>query len=136
MKTIITMLNKCCNRETITYIICGLFTTVVGIGVFWLCDKLGLRVAVSNTFSVIIAVLFAYLGNKIFVFRFVSWRIKTLAKEIAAFLIGQFGVYLMETVTLVVLVEIMLMPPVICKAFVSVLVVAANYIISKKAVFL
>lgn len=129
------LLNKFCNRETITYLISGVLTTIAGLGVFWLCVRAGLNVAVSNTVSTAVAVTFAYLLHKVVVFRSLSWAAKTLAKEVAAFLSGRFAVYVMETLLLVLLVDMMNLPSFICKIFTSILVVLSNYVISKKAVF-
>ena len=123
------------NRETIAYIICGILTTAVSIGVFWLCEIYGFRVATSNTISTIAAVTFAYFANKIIVFRSASWKIKVLVREVFTFVCGRLATYVMETALLVVLVDLIGLPGTICKAATSVLVVIGNYLISKKAVF-
>jgi putative flippase GtrA len=128
-------LNKYLNRETVSYLICGVLTTIVGIGVFWICEVSGLHVAVSNTISTAAAVSFAYFVNKIFVFRSASWKGLVLAREIFTFITGRFASYVMETLLLVLLVNVIGLPGFACKLFTSVLVVIANYLISKKAVF-
>lgn len=129
------MMSKFCNRETISYLICGVLTTIVGFGVFWLCEVSGMHVALSNTISTIAAVIFAYFVNKIIVFRSVSWSIKVLVRELFAFFTGRFATYIMETLLLILLVDVFGFPGFICKVFTSILVVIGNYIISKKAVF-
>jgi len=126
---------KFCNRETISYLICGVLTTIVGFGVFLLCEVLGMHVALSNTISTIAAVIFAYFVNKIIVFRSESWSVKVLARELFVFFTGRFVTYIMETLLLILLVDVFGLPGFICKIFTSVLVVIGNYIISKKAVF-
>lgn len=127
---------KYLNRETISYLICGVLTTIVGLAVFWICERTGLHVAVSNTISTAAAVVFAYFVNKIFVFRSASWNPEVLIKEILAFLTGRLASYLTETLLLVLLVDVIGFPGFICKLFTSILVVIANYLISKKAVFI
>jgi len=129
------VINKYCNRETISYLICGVLTTIVGIVVFWLCEQAGFHVAVSNTISTVAAVTFAYFVNKIIVFRSNSWDIKVLIREVFAFIAGRFATYVMETLLLVALVDMLGLPGFVCKVFTSVLVVIGNYLISKKAVF-
>lgn len=129
------ILKKLCNRETISYLICGLLTTIVGIAVFWICERAGFFVALSNTISTIGAVTFAYFANKIVVFRSTSWKPALLLKEIFAFITGRFATYVMETLLLVLLVDMMGFDGFICKLFTTVLVVIGNYFISKKAVF-
>lgn len=132
---IMKVINKYCNRETISYLICGVLTTIVGIVVFWLCEQAGFHVAVSNTISTVAAVTFAYFVNKIIVFRSNSWDIKVLIREVFAFIAGRFATYVMETLLLVALVDMLGLPGFVCKVFTSVLVVIGNYLISKKAVF-
>ena len=129
------MINKFCNRETITYLICGALTFFLALAVFWLCDRAGMHVAVSNTISTIIAVLFAYIINKIVVFRSGSWNLLFLIREISAFLSGRFATYAGETVLLTLLVDVIGLDSFICKIFTTGLVIIANYLISKKFVF-
>ena len=124
------------NRETVFYLICGMITTIVGIAVFWLCDQTGFAAAVSNTISTIAAVFCAYFLNKVIVFRSVSWEPTVLAREVFAFLTGRLSTYVVETLLLVLLVDVVGLPGTICKTFTSVLVIAGNYLISKKAVFI
>jgi len=134
-KIISSCIEKYCNREIITYLICGVLTTIVGIGVFWLCERFGMRVAFSNTISTAVAVAFAYFVNKILVFRSKSWAFVVLAREISAFVAGRFATYVVETLLLVLLVDVLGFDGFICKIFTTTLVVIGNYLISKKAVF-
>lgn len=124
------------NRETISYLICGILATVVSVGVFWICEASGLHVALSNTISTIATVIFAYFLNKTIVFRSKSWAPTVIAKEMATFIGGRLVTYILETALLVLLVDIMGAPGLICKIFTTVLVVVSNYLISKKAVFI
>lgn len=126
---------KCCNRETISYLICGGLTTLLGIVVFWLSERAGSHVALSNTISTGVAITFAYIVNKVIVFRSASWSKGVMVKEVFTFLAGRFATYVMETLLLVLLVNIIGLPGFVCKLFTSLLVVIGNYVISKKAVF-
>ena len=69
-------------------------------------------------------------------FRSASWAPAVLTREVAAFITGRLATYIMETLLLVLLVDVMDLPGFICKIFTSVLVVIGNYLISKKAVFI
>jgi len=129
------MIQKICNREVISYLICGVLTTIVDLIIFWICERAGLFVAASNTISYIGATIFAYFVNKIFVFLSNSWKPAVLAKEMFLFFSGRFATYVMQTLLLVLLVDIMGFDGFICKVFTTVLVVVGNYFISKKAVF-
>jgi putative flippase GtrA len=95
----------------------------------------GMGTAAANTVSTVIAVVFAFFINKFFVFRSASWVLKVVLREFAAFCLGRLATYLMETGLLVVMIDWMGWPSMICKGFTMVLVVVGNYIISKWAVF-
>ncbi|MDE5781065.1 MAG: GtrA family protein, partial [Lachnospiraceae bacterium] len=77
---------KLLNRETISYIIFGILTTAVDFIVYIICSKLlGINYLVANIISWIAAVIFAFVTNKIFVFKSKSYSISTLINEIPAF---------------------------------------------------
>ena len=57
------------HREGMRYLVFGGLTTVINILVFAICSKvINLSTEVSNTIAWIIAVLFAYVTNKLYVF--------------------------------------------------------------------
>ena len=131
----IKLIKNHCNRETISYLICGVLTTILSIVVFWASDVSGMNTAASNTMSTVSAVISAYFLNKIFVFRSESWSCTVIVREISVFITGRLGTYISETLLLIVLVDFIGLPGFICKLFTLVLVITANYVISKKAVF-
>ena len=63
------LLQKLINRETLTYLIFGVLTTLVNYVVFWLFDRLLTEhwVLVTNAIAFVAAVAFAYVTNKLFV---------------------------------------------------------------------
>ena len=129
------IIRRLCNRETLAYLICGSLSVIIGIVVFWMCEYAGFHLAVSNTVSTATAVFFAYFANKIFVFRSGYWTINTVAREFFSFITGRFATYIIETLLLILLVGIIGLPGIVCKAFTTILVVIGNYLISKKIVF-
>ncbi|MDR3239882.1 MAG: GtrA family protein [Clostridiales bacterium] len=124
-------MKKVLNREFITYVICGVLTTIIGIGVFYVCVGLGMGTIASNTISSALAVLFAFVVNKHFVFLSKDWRFRVAAKELAQFSGGRFLTYLVETGLLYLLIDILHFSGGACKIFTQVVVVVLNYIISK-----
>ncbi|MCQ2479761.1 MAG: GtrA family protein [Clostridia bacterium] len=80
-------LKKIINREMFDYLFFGVLTTVVSLVSFWLFDKiLGSKFAlISNVFSWIISVAFAFVTNKFFVFHSNKTDGNTLLKEIVSF---------------------------------------------------
>ena len=123
------------NRETITYLVFGVLTTIIGFGTYWLFSYIGMGTITANSVSSAIAVLFAFITNKIFVFKSSSWKIKTALRELGSFVVGRLATYLMETIILYLLVDTLGFNNLICKGLTMVMVVIGNYIISKFAVF-
>lgn len=76
---------KCINYETISYLICGFLTTAVDFGIYGLLRETGLSVELAQAMSWLAAVLFAYVVNKLVVFRNFNMRPLYLAKEAGAF---------------------------------------------------
>ena len=72
---------KCVNYETISYLVCGVLTTAVDFVSYTLFRKMSMGVGVSQAFSWLAAVLFAYIVNKIIVFRNFNMRPSYLLKE-------------------------------------------------------
>lgn len=124
---------KFCNYEVISYLICGVLTTVVSYVVFALF--VNLPTAVANTISFIAAVLFAYVVNKLFVFDSPRWDGKTLVREFLPFLSCRILSYVFETLFLVLTCDILKWPKIPMKIVASVVVVIANYFASKFLVF-
>lgn len=78
------MLKKLCNRETGLYLFFGVLTTVVNYGVFWLCRD-WMHSLLANGLAFILATLFAYVTNKLFVFRSPQWTPGVVGKELLSF---------------------------------------------------
>jgi len=129
------ILKKPLIRELVTYGIFGVATTVVGFGSYALFLHIGFGVALANTFSHFLAIIFAFVTNKIWVFRALNYSAKNVAKEFFVFLSSRLAALVVETVLLVILVDVLLYDPIISKLVTSVIVVILNYITSKKIVF-
>ena len=63
------IIKKVCTKEVMFYVIFGVFTTVINLGVFYvLTDLLKWNDNLSNVIAIVTAVLFAYFTNKDLVF--------------------------------------------------------------------
>ena len=60
-----TLIKKLLNRETITYLIVGVLTTILNIVVFKGCNLMGFQYLISNVIAWIVAVIFAFVVNKL-----------------------------------------------------------------------
>ena len=137
MKNLIeNIINKLFNREMISYLIFGVLTTVVNLVVFQLCDAvLGIYYIAANVIAWIIAVIFAYVTNKLFVFESKSWELKLVVREVISFGSARILSLLFETGFIALTVEVMGMPKFISKIIASIFVVIINYVASKLFIF-
>ena len=130
------IINKLFNREMISYLIFGVLTTVVNLVVFQLCDAvLGIYYIAANVIAWIIAVIFAYVTNKLFVFESKSWELKLVVREVISFGSARILSLLFETGFIALTVEVMGMPKFISKIIASIFVVIINYVASKLFIF-
>ncbi len=122
--------------DIVTYLVFGVLTTVVNYLVYLpVYNLLHLSAAVSNAIAWVVAVAFAYLTNKPFVFKSHDWSRQTVIPELAKFVSCRLASGIMETVILLITVDMLHWNGNIWKLVTSVLVVILNYIASKLLVF-
>ena len=122
--------------DILSYLFFGGLTTVVNYLVYLPCyNLLNLSAAVSNAIAWAVAVAFAYLTNKPFVFRSHDWSVKTVIPELTKFVTCRIGSGLLETGILFLCVDLLAWNGNVWKLITSVLVVILNYIASKLLVF-
>jgi putative flippase GtrA len=122
--------------DILVYLVFGVMTTVVNYIVYLPCyNLLHLSSAVSNVIAWAAAVAFAYVTNKPFVFHSHDWSAKTVVPELTKFIGTRLGSGGLETVILLIFVDILSMNGNLWKLLTSVLVVVLNYIGSKLLVF-
>ena len=134
LETIRSLLKK--NRDVISYLFFGVLTTLVNYAVYLpVYNLLHLSAAVSNILSWVVAVAFAYLTNKPFVFQSHDWSRKTVVPELTKFVSCRIASGAMETVILFLAVDLLHWNGNIWKLVTQVLVVVLNYVASKLVVF-
>lgn len=122
--------------EVITYLFFGVLTTVVNYLVYLpVYNLLGLSAALSNAIAWVVAVAFAYVTNKPFVFKSYDWSSKTVIPELTKFVSCRIASGVAETLILLVSVDILHWNGNLWKIITSVLVVVMNYFASKLVVF-
>ena len=126
---------KFVNRETVSYLVFGVLTTLVDWLVYPLMRWLGHSVAVSSTASWAAAVLFAFITNKLFVFKSFVFRPEPLAKEFVSFVSCRALTGLFTIGAMVFIVDIMGWNEWIGKVAVSAISLVLNYIFSKLFIF-
>lgn len=122
--------------DVLTYLIFGVLTTVVNYAVYLpVYNLLGLSASVSNCIAWVVAVAFAFLTNKPFVFKSHNWSKQTVIPELTKFVSCRIASGAAETVILLVSVDILHWNGNIWKLVTQVLVVVLNYFGSKLLVF-
>ena len=122
--------------DILSYLVFGVLTTVVNYAVYLpIYNLLGLSAAVSNVIAWVAAVDFAFLTNKPFVFKSHDWSAKTVIPELTKFVSCRIASGAMETLILLLTVDLLGWNGNIWKLITQVLVVVLNYITSKVVVF-
>ena len=122
--------------DILAYLFFGGLTTLVNFLVYApLFYWIHLSAALSNVLAWVVAVAFAYLTNKPFVFKSHDWSAKTVFPELGKFVGCRIGSGLLETAVLALTVDVLAWNGILMKALVSILVVVLNYIGSKLLVF-
>jgi putative flippase GtrA len=98
-------------------------------------NQFGFSAAASNLIAWVVAVMFAFLTNKPFVFQSNDWSAKTVFPELWKFLTCRICSGLMETVIILITVDILSWNGNWMKLATNVLVIIVNYIGSKLIVF-
>ncbi len=121
-------------KEQLLYLFFGVLTTVVSIAVFSLftivipCDEL-----FANLISWIVAVMFAFLTNRTWVFQ--SDSKQSFFKQMQSFYLGRVATLGVEELILLVFVKVLSLNAMLVKIVAQVVVILLNYIISKLFVF-
>ena len=120
----------------LSYLFFGVLTTVVNYIVYLPCyNLLGISAAVSNVVAWAVAVAFAYLTNKPFVFKSNDWSAKAVIPELTKFVGSRIASGGLETLIIFVTVDLLTWNGNVMKLVTSVLVVIINYVASKLLVF-
>ena len=122
--------------DILIYLFFGVLSTVVNYLVYIpALYVFGLSAAVSNVIAWIVAVAFAFVTNKPFVFKSHDWSRQTLIPELTKFVGCRIASGVGETLILLLTVDVLGWSGAVWKLVTSVLVVVANYIGSKVLVF-
>ncbi|MDO5417297.1 MAG: GtrA family protein [Lachnospiraceae bacterium] len=137
---------KCVNYETVSYVVCGVLTTLADWGVFGILnEQFRMDYRISTALSWLAAVLFAYVANKLVVFRSFRFQPAYLWKEWWAFFAARAFSGILVMVLMIVLVDLLHWGSFciggleaglyLAKAVVSVLNLVLNYGFSKLWIF-
>ncbi|HBE9981682.1 TPA: GtrA family protein [Clostridioides difficile] len=124
------------HKETILYLFFGAFTTLVNIVSYLFFTRVILfNFMVANALAWILAVLFAYVTNKFFVFESKRIEIKFLFKEFLSFISFRLLSGVVEMLIMYVMIDLLFVNDVIVKIFTNIVVIVLNYLFSKMIIF-
>ncbi|WP_134701376.1 GtrA family protein [Ammoniphilus sp. YIM 78166] len=122
--------------KLIRYTFIGGLTTLVSFGVFWLLYGLiKVNTNLANTISVISAVIFAYITNKLFVFQSRCNSTRELLHEFFKFIFSRAFTMVVEIGGVFILYTLLGLEAMMAKILVSVVVLVMNYILSQFIIF-
>lgn len=123
-------------KSVISYLFFGICTTIVNVAFYNLCYYL---LKIPNVPSTIIAwflaVIFAFITNKLWVFDSKSFNLVILRHEIITFFGARILTGLLDIAIMFIAVDILLLNPMIWKIISNILVIILNYIASKLIIF-
>ena len=125
MQIIISLIKK--HKAFIAYGVFGVFTRIVNIITYNFCyTSIGISNTLSNIAAWILAVTFAYLTNKVWVFDSKSWKWEILRREITAFISCRLATGILDIVIMFVCVDILGLHALLMKIISNVLVIILN----------
>ena len=127
--------------EAARYLFIGVCTTVVNLVSFWaLCSLTPLGrsdggITAANVISIILAIAFAYVTNKVFVFRSKTNSIAALFSEMTKFVGARLVTMALEVGGVWLVVSVLHQHPMVGKLVTQGFVIVGNYVLSKFLVF-
>ena len=123
-------------KRITAYVIFGILTTVVDVAAYYVCYQI---LKVPNVYSTIaawcIAVVFAFLTNKPFVFESRDWKGLTVISEAARFFGCRALTGVLEVVLMYLLVDMLSLQGTVMKILTNIAVIILNYIAGRYFVF-
>lgn len=123
-------------KEVLLYLFFGELTFIVSIGSYIFFEVfMNFSPLIANFFSWILAVSFAYVTNRIWVFSNIAYGFLEILKEVLVFFTGRIATLVLEEAILFVGITVLGFESVWVKVIGQIAVIISNYFISKMVVF-
>lgn len=124
-------------REVISYLFWGVMTTLVNYVTYFVCRKIlgAENYLLCNAIAWTVAVVFAFVVNKLFVFQSKSWEGKLVFREAWQFLSARIFSGVLDMALMWFFVDKIGINDTIVKIISNIVVVVLNYILSKLVIF-
>ena len=123
-------------KDVIPYLFFGVCTTLVNVIAYWLCaHPLNLGTMRSTIIAWILAVLFAYITNRKWVFHSEAHSSKEIIKEMISFFGCRLATGVVDWGCMYFFVEVLHWNDLIVKLAANLLMIVLNYVASKLVIF-
>ena len=123
-------------KELVLYGIFGVLTTALNIAAYWFVARIcAVSVVPSTVIAWLIAVLFAYVTNRLYVFHSTTRTFRGIMREALYFFGARIATGIMDVIIMYVFVDVLSFHDVTIKTVSNVLVIIFNYIFSKLIIF-
>ena len=157
------LIDKFFTREIVTYIIFGVLTTAVNLITFYITKQIFISIGWDGVFNAMlgsagwekalallgsgtdyldatviawtVAVIFAFVTNKLIVFESKSWKPAVAGKEFVGFIGARLFSLLVELLCMFIMVTLLHWNEFVAKVIVQIIVVILNYVFSKLIIF-
>ncbi|EHO54395.1 putative cell wall teichoic acid glycosylation protein GtcA [Lachnospiraceae bacterium oral taxon 082 str. F0431] len=124
-------------KELFFYAVFGVGATVINIVSYRvLANIFGKKYfLIANIIAWILAFIFAFITNKLFVFESKSWEAQIAMKEFVGFLSARLATGILDTVLMWFFVSVISLDDTLSKIIINILVIIINYVASKFFIF-
>ena len=124
-------------KELFFYAVFGVGATVINIVSYRvLANTFGKKYfLIANIIAWILAFIFAFITNKLFVFESRSWETQIAMKEFVGFLSARLATGILDTVLMWFFVSVISLDDTLSKIIINILVIIINYVASKFFIF-
>ena len=122
-------------KEGLLYLFFGGCTTLINILTFFICRQIELSIVVSNIIAWVVAVIFAFITNKLIVFDSKNMDKKVVMKETISFFIARIITLGIDMGIIHLMIDVMKIHEMISKVVANIVVIIVNYIFSKLFIF-
>ena len=123
-------------KDVIPYLFFGVCTTLVNVVVYWVAaHPLHLGVMPSTILAWLLAVLFAYVTNRKWVFHSEAKDAGAVLKEMASFFACRLATGVVDWLCMYIFVDVLKWNDMVIKIAANVLVIILNYVASKLIIF-
>lgn len=129
------LIKKFTNRETVMYLIFGVLTTIADWITYLKLEPTGLSASTRSSLSWCVAVLLAFITNKIFVFESMNFKAEFVLKEFISFVSSRLATLAFTWLGTFIFAEKLGINDWFVKAVLMCIVIILNYILSKVFIF-